>query len=90
MEKYKGYTIPETVDKEALLAYLEAKHCGHGAISTGEKDCNTPCAPCFLSTIQEQIDTRRAKYQFVIEYAIDNKYISKADALKFTLDSRSN
>lgn len=78
MKKYKGYIIPANMTKEFILGELAKGPCGLGT----DKYCEyRSCIKCVHSI-------HSPNKKLLIGYAIEEKYITKGEALSLFLEMR--
>ena len=91
MKKYKGYIIPMGIPKdmsrERLLAVLEDDHCYLPEQGEGEHhdppycDNLKDCGECIFYE-----GNRLSRMDIIVQYGIDQGFLSKAEGLKYLLD----
>ena len=81
MKKYKGYIVPANLTKDFILGSLENGYCNL-SLSAMDEHCGpqATCDGCLLNIYINH--TQEA----LIEYVIEEKIITKGEALKIVLD----
>ena len=82
MKKYKGYIIPNNITKDFILGVITKGRCALSSFTAINIRCKEQptCNGCLFNILN-------GGNKALIEYAIEEKYITKGEALKYTLDS---
>ena len=85
--EYKGHEVPHDICRERLLSVLAENSCllteKEREEATNPVFCNNivSCSACIFS-LERRTDCRDT----IIQFGVDEGYISKGDALQFILD----
>lgn len=81
MKQYKGFIIPDNINKRLIVRVLDHKEYCPVQVREIKNHCQKQhhCIGCLFHNIDKS-------YGALIDYALQEKYITKCEALQYTLD----
>lgn len=88
METYQGRKVPNLVKQDYVSNGYLLLPCVHYTIQTDRFCPKISYEDCLMDSIYTGAAVPEEDIQLIISYLVGKNYITKADALKFTLDNK--